>query len=90
MNVEDIQEFPDKVFHLNENGTFRNNIRPNVKMSVQQYWGTQSRKIGLIVTLSMVVLIMILLAESNVLGAMWKGVLNVISFIINIYMGLFV
>jgi len=89
MNVEDIKEYPDKVFHLNEDGTFRNTIRHNVKMTTQQYWGNQSRKLGAIMLVSMFILFMMLVAETDVLGVMWTGILNVVSFIMNLYLGLF-
>ena len=89
MVIESVKEVPDKFFYLNKDGSFRETMREDDKYSVQEYWSTKTRQIALLMLVSMGVLFMVLLAESNVLGVMWEGLLNVVNVIMELYWGLF-
>lgn len=90
MQVEELKEFPDQVFHLNIDGSFRKNIRPNAKMEISQYWGSQSQKIGILLLLSTLVLVGIILYETDVLQFFWEIIVSIFGFAFNSFVGVFV
>ena len=89
MQVEDIKEFPDQVFHLNVDGSFRKNIRPNAKMEISQYWGSQTKKIGILMLVSTLVLAGIILSETEVLQFFWSIIISSLGSLFNMFVGLF-
>ena len=87
MQVEELKEFPDQCFHVDVDGSFRKTMRPNARMSISQYWGSQSQKIGLLLAGSTLVLLGILLYETDVLQFFWEIVVSIFWFIFNSIMG---
>jgi hypothetical protein len=67
-----INEVPDKVYYVGEHGQFSKEILQNKKMETAQYWANQNVQIGVVMLVSTFVLVMTLLAETDIFNVFWK------------------
>lgn len=72
MDEISIKDIPDKIYYVGEQGHFSKEIVQNKKMETAQYWANQNMQIGLVMLISTFVLIVILLAETDILNVFWK------------------
>ena len=74
------KEFPEIVFAVNEDGYFIDK-KDVVKTPLQNamYWQRQYRKIGAIVSISGIILLMILLSETELITMVWDFLLSFVG-----------
>jgi hypothetical protein len=72
MDEISIKEVPDKMFYVDDKGFFSSEIKSNKKMENSQYWANKNVQIGLLMLTTMFILIMTLLAETDILNFFWS------------------
>ena len=74
-------EFPfeEHIKLPNANGELVPLVRQTKKKEINNYWNTQKAKVGLLLGFSSLVLVSVLLNESNVLSGVWSFLLGTIG-----------
>lgn len=67
---------PNQLYVPDKDGKPGALIKPNAKMEVSAYWSGKYRQIGIIMLVSMGILMLIILAESDILQIAWDGLLQ--------------
>lgn len=81
---ENLVEFPKKIFSLNEDGSFKELIKPNARLENSAYWRNQHAVIGLVMLGSSFFLLATLLIETDVLRVIWGWFLLCLASIIGL------
>lgn len=76
-----LQEMPDKVYFVNENGDFVDEpIKKNVPL--EKYWSEKVNVLGILMLVSSGILILILLGESNLIQNVVKTISDLLGMIL--------
>jgi len=71
MDDINILEVPNKFYYLNDDGSFANGIKENKKQENINYWASKSQQVGLLMLVSMGVLILFLVVETDIFNFFW-------------------
>ena len=82
MGSTQFNEIPEKFYYLDDTGEFSKTIKTDQKLELSQYWANKHQQVGLIMLLSGLILVGILLNETNMVNTMWNGFLNLIASLI--------
>lgn len=78
----EFNEIPETFYHLDDDGDFSTTIKTNQKLEISQYWANHSQEIGVVMLVSAIILLGILLNETNLLNMVWNGILNLLGSLI--------
>lgn len=76
--IKDFDEMPSKVFFLDENGNFIDK-KVSEKTPLTKYWSEKTRLLGVLMLGSSMLLLIILLGESNLLSNIVKMVTGILG-----------
>jgi len=76
MNDIDTIRLPKTVFHVNDEGEFTNRIYDDKPMENTMYWRRKNRLISVLIGVPVFVMVIILLAETNMLQEVWTFILS--------------
>lgn len=72
MDEVSILKEPDKFYYVDKQGNFKDNIIENKRLENAQYWAGKTQQIGALMLVSMGVLCVILLVETDILNVFWS------------------